>query len=46
MLSAVLGLLMGIFDDEVNLAFYEEEMRRYYSNIVGKYGLQVQKAMD
>lgn len=36
----------GIFDDEINLSFYEEEMRRYYSNIVGKYGLQVQKAMD
>lgn len=36
----------GIFDDEINLDFYEEELRRYYSNIVGKYGLQVQKAMD
>lgn len=36
----------GIFDDEINLAFYEEELRRYYSNIVGKYGLQVQKALD
>lgn len=36
----------GIFDDEINLDFYEEELRRYYSNIVGKYGLQVQKAMN
>ncbi len=36
----------GIFDDEVNLAFYEEEMRRYYSNIVGKYSKMVQKALD
>ncbi|HAL64753.1 MAG TPA: FprA family A-type flavoprotein [Bacteroidales bacterium] len=36
----------GIFDDEVNFLFYEDEMRRYYSNIVGKYGLQVQKALD
>jgi flavorubredoxin len=36
----------GIFDDELNLEFYHEEMRRYYSNIVGKYGLQVQKALD
>lgn len=36
----------GIFDDEINLDFYDEELRRYYSNIVGKYGLQVQKALD
>lgn len=35
----------GIFDDEVNLLFFETEMRRYYSNIVGKYGVQVQKAL-
>lgn len=34
----------GIFDDEVNFEFYEEEMRRYYSNIVGKYSNMVQKA--
>lgn len=34
----------GIFDDEVNFAFYEDEMRRYYANIVGKYGHMVQKA--
>jgi flavorubredoxin len=27
----------GVFDDEVNLNFYEEEMMRYFTNIVGKY---------
>ncbi|MBN1767543.1 MAG: FprA family A-type flavoprotein [Prolixibacteraceae bacterium] len=27
----------GVFDDEVNLAFYEEEAMRYFTNIVGKY---------
>jgi len=36
----------GIFDDEVNLDFYVEEMRRYYSNIVGKYSLMVQRALQ
>ncbi len=36
----------GIFDDELNLDFYEDELRRYYSNIVGKYGNQTQKALD
>ncbi len=35
----------GIFDDEVDLDFFEEEMRRYYSNIVGKFGLTVQSAL-
>jgi len=35
----------GIFDDEVNLEFYMYETRRYYSNIVGKYGAMVQKAL-
>jgi flavorubredoxin len=34
----------GIFDDEINFGFYEDEMRRYYSNIVGKYSHMVQKA--
>ncbi len=39
------GTLDGnIFDDEVNFDFYEDEMRRYYSNIVGKYSAMVQKA--
>lgn len=35
----------GIFDDEINDTFFEEEMRRYYSNIVGKYSNMVQKAL-
>ncbi|MFP4619794.1 MAG: FprA family A-type flavoprotein [Bacteroidales bacterium] len=34
----------GIFDDEINFEFYEDEMRRYFSNIVGKYSNMVQKA--
>ncbi|MEF9950383.1 MAG: FprA family A-type flavoprotein, partial [Mucinivorans sp.] len=34
----------GIFDDEVDFESYREEMRRYYSNIVGKYSAMVQKA--
>ena len=32
----------GIFDDEVDLDYLEEEISRYYSNIVGKYGASVQ----
>ena len=35
----------GIFDDEINFAYYEEDMRRYFSNIVGKYCNMVQKAL-
>ena len=35
----------GIFDDEVNIEFYEDEIRRYYSNIVAKYSPIVQKAL-
>ena len=35
----------GVFDDEVDFSFYEDEMRRYYSNIVGKYSGMVQKAL-
>lgn len=34
----------GIFDDELDFESYREEMRRYYSNIVGKYSNMVQKA--
>ncbi len=34
----------GIFDDEINFEYFEDEMRRYYSNIVGKYSNMVQKA--
>ncbi len=36
----------GIFDDEINFSFYQDEMRRYYSNIVGKYSHMVQKAFS
>ncbi|MFT9497431.1 FprA family A-type flavoprotein [Anaerosolibacter sp.] len=35
----------GIFNDEVDMHFFEDEMRRYYSNIVGKYGATVQSAL-
>ncbi len=36
----------GIFDDQVNLSFYEDDMRRYYANIVGKVDCQVLRAVD
>lgn len=36
----------GIIDTTMNLEIYWEEMRRYYSNIVGKYGAPVQKALQ
>src|SRR5690554_4683295 len=36
----------GVFDDEVNLEFYEDEIRRYFSNIVGKYSSMVQRALN
>ena len=32
----------GVIDEEMNVDHYWEEMIRYYSNIVGKYGAQVQ----
>lgn len=35
----------GIFDDEVDLDYLEEEISRYYSNIVGKYGQPAQTAL-
>jgi flavorubredoxin len=35
----------GVFDDEVNLSFYEEEAMRYYTNIVGKYCPHTQRAL-
>ena len=35
----------GIFDDEVDLDYLEEEISRYYSNIVGKYGGPVQTTL-
>ena len=34
----------GIFDDELDVDFYEDEILRYFSNIVGKYSPMVQKA--
>lgn len=41
------GTLNGaIFDDEVNLDFYEEDMRRYYANIVGKVAMMAMKAIQ
>lgn len=35
----------GIFDDQVDLEYLEEEISRYYSNIVGKYGAPAQTAL-
>lgn len=35
----------GVFDDELEFRYYEDEMRRYFSNIVGKYSNMVQKAL-
>lgn len=35
----------GIFDDQINFNKYEDEMRRYYANIVGKYGVQTSNAI-
>jgi Uncharacterized flavoproteins len=41
------GTLGGTyFDDEANLSFFEDDLRRYYANIVGKMSNQVQKAMQ
>ena len=34
-----------IFDDEVDLAFYEDEILRYFANIVGRYSNMVQRAI-
>lgn len=40
------GVLQGgIFDDEVDLDYYENEILRYYSNIVAKYSPMVQRAL-
>jgi len=36
----------GIFDDEIDLTYYEDEIRRYYANIVAKYASPVQKALE
>jgi flavorubredoxin len=35
----------GIFDDEINLGFYEIEVMRYFTNIVGKYCAHTQRAI-
>jgi flavorubredoxin len=35
----------GIFDDEVDLNYFENEILRYFSNIVAKYSPMVQKAL-
>ena len=35
----------GVFDDEINLSFYEEESMRYFTNIVGKYCAHTQRAL-
>ena len=36
----------GIVDTKINTKIYWDEMVRYYSNIVGKYGSPVQKALQ
>lgn len=36
----------GVIDAEMNVEHYWEEMIRYYSNIVGKYGSPVQRALQ
>jgi len=36
----------GIFDDEVRIDFFEDEIRRYFSNIIGKYTKMVQRALN
>jgi len=35
----------GIFDDELNLEHYEQEISRYYTNIIAKYSPMVQAAL-
>ncbi len=36
----------GVIDADINTDVYWSEMERYYSNIVGKYGAPVQKALQ
>lgn len=36
----------GVMDSEMEIEWYWDEMYRYYSNIVGKYGRFVQKALE
>jgi flavorubredoxin len=41
------GSLNGyLFDDEVNIEYFEDEIRRYFSNIIGKYGPVVHKTIS
>ncbi len=35
----------GVFDDEINLSFYENDLMRYFTNIVGKYCPHTQRAI-
>ncbi|MFH0965668.1 MAG: FprA family A-type flavoprotein [Planctomycetota bacterium] len=35
----------GLFDDEVDIEHFEDEILRYFSNIVGRYAPMVQKAI-
>lgn len=39
------ALSSGLFDDEVDLASYADETRRYFSNIIAKYSSMAQKAI-
>jgi flavorubredoxin len=36
----------GLFDDEVDIEYYDDEILRYFSNIVGKFSPMVRKAID
>jgi flavorubredoxin len=36
----------GVFDDEVDVECFEDEILRYFSNIIGKYSPMVQKAIE
>ena len=35
----------GIFDDEINIKFYVEEIERYFTNIIAKFSPMVQSAL-
>lgn len=40
------GSLDNVFDDEIkDLQFYEDEMLRYFTNVIAKYSVMVQKAI-
>ncbi|MGC9325088.1 MAG: FprA family A-type flavoprotein [Desulfomonilia bacterium] len=36
----------GVFDDELEISYYENELLRYFSNIIGKFSPMVQKAIQ